>query len=215
VIDFRFIRPRRVLRVQSIAPIRGFSPPSIVVVGDGMEQADEVVINGESTTTFAVSAADRLVVQVPESQVGTPIASIQVFAALPQVDSSAQILMSTDQVKKIEGVERLIQSFLIVLLTTPGSDAFEPASGGGLLGLVGRPTDAGGKGIAADVATAVERTKAELLKLQSKNRKIPPSERLLSATLVSVNFDQNSTILSATVEITNSMGDSAQVNVSG
>lgn len=215
MIDFRFVHAKTLLKVTSMAPIRGFSPPSIVILGQTLDRTDEVILNGVTTKTFSVQSPTRLIVQIPPSQVGRAISSLQVLSTVPGLTDSDQLNFNASSVSKVDGIDRLVQSFIIIALSNPGSDLFEPGSGGGILGLVGRSTDANGKGVAADLALAIEKTKSELLSLQGKDQRIPPSERLLSATLVNVNFSPSSTVLSAIVELLNSLGQSAQVQLSG
>jgi hypothetical protein len=213
--DFRFVQAKTLLKVTSYAPIRGFSPPSLVLVGEKLDRAEKIFYNGVQAKNFAVSSASRLIVQIPESEVGRQLKSLQVTSSVPGLSADAQLSFSVDTVGSVEGMDRLVQGFLIILLSTPGSDAFEPSSGGGVRSLVGRATSGTGKGVAADLAVGVEKAKSELLSLQSQDRRIPPDERLLSAALVNVDFDSTSTMLSAIIEVTNSMGQSAQVTVSG
>lgn len=215
MIDFRFVHARTLLKVSSMAPIRGFSPPSIIIVGEKLNQADEIILNGISTKTFSIQSSTRLVAQIPPSQVGRAVSSLQILSTVPSLTGSAQLNFNASRPSKVEGIDRLVQSFIILVLSNPGSDLFEPGSGGGVLGLVGRSTDANGKSVAADLSLAIERTKSELLRLQGADQRIPPSERLLSATMVNVNFNPSSTVLSAVVELTNSLGQSAQVQLSG
>lgn len=183
------------------------------MLGENLDKAEEIFYNGVSTKTFTVVSRTRLIVKIPNSQVGRPLKSLRVESTLQVLGPDAVLSLSVDRVSKIDGMERLIQSYLIILLSTPGSDLFEPGSGGGVQALVGRSSKGNGKGVAADLTLAVERAKSELLKLQSKDRRIPPNERLLSTSLVSLNFNEQATTISAVIEVTNALGASAQVTV--
>lgn len=212
--DFSIISARVLLKVHSIAPIRGFRPPSVVVLGDKMNLAQEVFYNNIKVTEFVVSASNRLVVRIPDSQIGKEFSHIEVFSNVNITKSSAALSFELARpFRQVEGMERLVQSWMIVFFTTPGSDVFNVQSGGGVRSIIGKNTDVQGKGVSADLALAIERTQTELRKLQAKDSRIPLSEKLLSAALTGLNFDDRTTTLSATVEIKNMLGEQAEVSV--
>lgn len=212
--DFSIIAARVLLKVHSIAPVRGFTPPSVVVLGDKMNLAQEVLFNGVKVTEFVVSASNRLVVRIPDSQVGKEFTGIQVFSSVNITRTSAALSFELIKpFKQVEGIERLVQSWMMVFFTTPGSDVFDTKSGGGVRSIIGKNTNTRGKGVSADLALAIERTQTELLRLQPKNSRIPLSEKLLSATLSSMDFDSSTTTLNATVSLKNMLGEDAEVSV--
>lgn len=212
--DFRIVTAKVILPVYSIAPIRGFLPISILVTGQGLDKASEVLYNGISVSEFAVVAPTRLVVKIPASQVGKKFQDIKVLSPVSVAKQDAMLSFGvTTPPKTVSGIDRLVQSWVLIFLTTPGSDIFTPKSGGGAIAIVGRPTDRNGKGIAADLALAIERTKQEILRLQAGNQTVPPSEKLLSSTLDSIQFDRESTVTSARVNIQNMIGNTAEVSL--
>lgn len=212
--DFRIITAKVVLNVYSIAPIRGFLPLSILVSGEKLNTASEVLYNGISVSEFAVVAPNRLVVKVPKSQIGQKFQDIKVLSPVSVVKADAVLSFGvTTPPKTVSGIDRLVQSWVIVFMTTPGSDIFTPNSGGGAVAIIGRPTDRTGKGVAADLAIAIERTKQEILRLQAGSQIIPPSEKLLSSSLDSIQYDQASTVTSARVNIQNMIGNFAEVSL--
>lgn len=212
--DFSIITARVLLKVHSIAPVRGFTPPSIVVLGEKMNLAQEVFYNNIKVTEFVISTQNRLVVRIPVSQVGKDFISIQVFSSVSITKTSAALAFELMRpLRQVEGIERLVQSWMIVFFTTPGSDVFDLQSGGGVRSIIGKNTNAQGKGVSADLALAIERTQNEILRLQSKDSRIPLSEKLLSATLSSMSFDDKTTTLSASVALKNMLGEQAEVSV--
>lgn len=212
--DFSIISARILLKVHSLSPIRGFNPVSVVVLGEKLNLTQEVFYNGIKVTEFAVSSPSRLIVRVPTSQIGKDLSDIRIFSSANVAKASATLSFELMRpLKSVEGIERLIQSWMMIFFTTPGSDVFNPKSGGGVRAIVGKATDHKGKGVSADLALAIERTKNELLALQSKNPRIPLSEKLLSASLSGLNFDDSTTTLVATVALKNMLGDQAEVSV--
>lgn len=211
--DIRVITAKSLLTVSSVSPIRGFFPPSVMLIGQDLYKASEVEYNGVLAPEWIVAAPNRLLVRVPRSQVGQPFLGVRVFAEI-SVTGSRQAAVEFGLVapfRKIVGIDRLVQSWLLVFFTTPGSDVFSPASGGGGRSLIGKSTDQNQSGIAADLALCIDRTKSELLRLQALTSSIPPEERLLSSDLVAVNFDQQSSTLFAQVSLKNLVGDAAQL----
>jgi hypothetical protein len=212
--DFRIVHAKSILKVHSVAPIRGFLPPSVVVVGERLDRTREVLYNGLQANEFIVSSASRLIVRIPESQVGKELSDLQVLSSvsLTRLDTLISLELSKPP-KQVEGIDRLIQAWLMIFYTTPGSDIFNPSSGGGVQTLIGRSTDRTGKNVAADLVEAIDRTRQELLRIQTGNARIPPSERLLSAELQGIQFDPNSTLLSARVSIRNVLSESAEISI--
>lgn len=212
--DLRVMNAKVILRVFTITPIRGFLPISILVVGKDLDKATEVQYNGVEANEFVITSSTRLIVKVPPSQVGKKFTDLKVLSPVSVAKADATITLGiTTPPKTLSGIDRLVQTWVLIFLTTPGSDIFSPNSGGGGLSLVGRNTDKAGKGVTADLSMGIERTKQEILRLQASNQTVPPSEKLLSSSLDTVEFDASSTVLSARVRIQNMLGDEAQVTL--
>lgn len=212
--DFRIVSARVQLRVTSIAPIRGFLPQSFAVVGEDLNKTTEVRYNGIQAEEFVIQTPNRMIVKVPKSQVGKPFSDLRILSSVTVSKKDAVLQLGLDRpLKTVSGIDRLVQSWMLVFMTTPGSDIFSPTSGGGGLSLVGRTTDRTGKGVTADLAMGIEKTKQELLRLQASNQSIPPSERLMTSSLDVVEFDERTTVLSARVNIQNMLGDVAEVSL--
>lgn len=212
--DFRVVSARTLLRVTSITPIRGFLPPSLIAFGEKLDLTQEIFYNGIAVRDFSVASPSRLIIRIPESQIGKEFEELKVYSSAELTRQDAELSLELMRpAKTVSGMERLVQSWLLIFLTTPGSDVFDPSSGGGARTLIGKTTDRQHKGVAADLALAIERTKTEMLRVQAKTQGIPLSERLLSASLDSLKFDQNTSVLSARVSIRNMLGDQAEVAI--
>lgn len=212
--DFRITSARILLKVHSVAPVRNFLPASVMVLGEDFNLASEVFYNGERVKEFFVSTPSRLLVRIPESQIGKSLDSLRVFSSVAVARRDAVLTLAIARpAEAIQGMDRLVQCWMMVFLTTPGSDVFAPKSGGGGQSIIGRNTDKSGKGVAADLTLAIERTKTELLQLQSRRSNIPQSEKLLSSNLESTQFDERTSTLSARVSLQNMLGNQAEVSV--
>jgi hypothetical protein len=214
MIDLRIVSAKTVLKIFSIAPIRGFLPLSVVVVGQGLNQADEVRYNGIQAEEFFIQSENRLIVRIPASQVGQPMHDVTVLAPVSATKKNALLTMSLGApLKTVSGMDRLVQCWMMIFMSTPGTDIFDPDSGGGAKNLVGRATNASGTGVAADLQQAIERTKTELLRIQSRRTNIPLAEKLLSSSLDAIHFDPDNTLLSARVTLRNMAGSAAELNL--
>jgi hypothetical protein len=183
------------------------------VLGGKMNRATEITYNGVQVEEWVVSSDTRLIVKIPPSQVGRELTEILVLASVQFTDQDALIELGISRpFRTVEGIDRLVQQWVMTFLTTPGSDIFSPSSGGGARSFIGK-TNSGNAAPTADIAIAVDRTKTQILKAQAGNSAIPPSERLLTASLVSVNFDPSNTTAYAVVDIKNAVGSTASIQI--
>lgn len=215
MIDFRIVRAQTLLNIYSIAPIRGFSPPSIVAIGKDLNFTSTIFYNGVLVSEYVVQSSTRLIIRVPESQVGKDLLDLKVYSSQPLLDNNADLLVGLAQpLQTISGISRLVQSWLMIFFTSPGSDVFSPQSGGGAQTIVGSRTDRKNKSAATDLTIAIQRTETELLQLQSRMPQIPPEEKLLSSSLEGLSNDEATGTLIAKVLLKNMVNQSAQVSVS-
>lgn len=212
--DIKVISARAILPVRQVVPVRGFAPTSVMVSGDSFDVAAEVLYNGVQVEQFLVQSPNRLLVRVPDSQLGRPLTSVVVYADVPTTfgDASLSFKVPTP-IRSVSGVGRMTQSFLLVLMTTPGSDIFSKDSGGGVRALIGKTANTKGSSVSSDIAMAVERAKSEILREQAKYPGIPLDERLMSAALDSVSFDKDSSTIFAKISLQNMLGQGAEVNL--
>jgi hypothetical protein len=210
--DFRVVQAKVSLRISSMVPVRGFDPPAILITGDSFNKAEEIVFNGIQVTEFLILGPNRLVAKIPDSQVGKALDSLFVLTSTSATHTDAALSLGiTKPVKTVSGIDRLVQEWTMVFLTTPGSDIFDPAGGGGASSIVGKTADR--NSASAALSQAVERTRQQITAKQARNSRIPPSERLLSASLVSVKFNVETTTLSAVVDLKSMVGSSALVTI--
>jgi hypothetical protein len=212
--DFRVVSAKVLLNVSRVVPIRNFLPVSILVVGEQLDKTSEVTYNGIQVEQFIVQAKDRMIVRVPDAQVKRPLRELAVMADVNVAQADAVVTLSLPRpLKMVEGIDRLVQSWMLVFMTTPGSDIFTPNSGGGARSIIGRSTDRAHANVSASLALAIERTKNEILKSQAKTPGLPLSERMLSCTLDRIYFDSKTSVLNAQVSLSNMLGRSAQVSL--
>lgn len=212
--DFKIVSAKTVLPVNAAAPVRGLNPPTLAVRGKQLNLATEVYYNDVRVDEFVILSADRMLVKIPVDQVGRMLVSIKILSEsmLTRTDALLELAIPKP-FTLVEGLERLVQTFVMVFLTTPGSDIFEPDSGGGARAIIGKNTNRQGQSVAADLVLALDRTKSEILRFQSSQPGLPLSEKLLSLDLESLSFVAEEGALNARVSLSNMLGEQADVSV--
>lgn len=126
------------------------------------------------------------------------------YTSLPQMGISPRI---------VTGVHKLAQFVTKLLLTTQGSDLFDPEYGSGLLYLLRRaqsPADlADMRGM---IATHISDVRSQVIASQV-NLPLPSDERLLDLKLLSVDFDQVNVKFGIEVALTSEAGSSRTLNI--
>jgi hypothetical protein len=205
------IRLQDVLAITRIREATGVSPRSIIVQGEDFQTVETVLINGSTSPEFAVMSRTSLIAQVPEDQVFTTITDVSVLSAnITLTDKSIVNFTLGTRVRTVSGIQRLVQVFLRQLMRTPGSNLFHPRSGGGFRRRVGGIFD---RSVTADVAMAVTAARQYVISVQTNDRQIPPSERLLSAELVGVRPAVEEGILYTTIELTSHSGQRGRASL--
>ena len=212
--DFRVVQTKTSLPITSLAPIRKFEPPSIIVLGDKFQFAEEILYNGVPVDEYVISTPNRIIARIPDSQLGLPLLSVSILTTIPSAGNDSLLSLGLPKLSRsVSGLDKLVQDWMLLFFTTPGSDIFDPSLGGGARQIIGKPTYGGGTSASAELSMAVSRTQEQLLRIQAQNPRMPPDERLLSASLISVRFDEHTTTLTAVVDIRNMVGIAASVTV--
>jgi hypothetical protein len=192
------------LKVNSIRNAVGVVPRSIVVKGEDFRNVEQVIIDGFVAPEFVTYSTTELVAEVPSPLQQSVITKVSVLSStLTLTERSLVEFTFGTRPKAVRGTLRLMQNFLRILLRSPGSNKFHPRSGGGLLRVInGLAT----KQTAADIAVAVQTAKQYMVNVQTAERNIPPSERLLSAEIQALNVDPQSTSAFVTIVLTSHSG---------
>lgn len=208
----QLIRMLDVLKVNTVRNAPGVVPRSLIVTGDDFSSVEKVLINGDASPDFVVYSKTELAAQVPDQLVDAFITDVSVLSSgITFTQRSLIEFTFGTRPKKVRGILRLMQTFLRILLRTPGSNRFHPRSGGGL-GL--RVGDNITSRTAADVAIAINTTRQYLVGVQTSERNIPPSERLLSAEISGLTADRQNTQVAVTIVLTSHAGDRSAATIS-
>jgi hypothetical protein len=209
--DLRVVHAKRILDVTGVAFTSKFIFPAVVANGVDLDNTTEVLYNSVGVPEFAAISPTTLIVRIPESQIGKPFVDLKALSDIPLgVDGSAELSFRVSRPQMISGAERLVQAWLLLLHTTPGSSIFAPSSGGGVRTLLG--SDSGSaRGAAAGLASVIDRTSQELIRLQDRTPALPLDEKLLSCELLSVNFVEETGETYAAISLQNALGQNAQI----
>lgn len=186
--------------------------PSLDVRGENFVDVVSVYVNGHAAREFIVLSSTRLLVEIPYALIDAAIESVSVRTAQTEITATTIIHLDVGVGARVaEGLVRLVQTFLKLLLTTPGTDIFRPDLGGGLRQLTGRTDNAQGTNLKASATRSVEVTKTQMIALQALNPAIDDSEKLKTAVLTSTSFE--GTTLGLRIKLTAMSGDSAEAGV--
>lgn len=213
--DLRVIYLRDVLDVTSVTNVPGMVPRTLDVRGTDFRNVVRVEVNEYPAASFVIAGRTRLLVQVPEGQEAKKIRSIAVLSDIFTATKNSKLSFElSDNPTTTSGLMRMIQTFIMYLLRSPGTDAWYPNSGGGLQRFVGgNISKSNTGGLTADFTLAVNRTRSQVISLQASNVRLTPDERLAAANVQSAIFSQAQTALLARVELISQSGRRAAVGL--
>lgn len=213
-VDLQVCFPQQAILLNQVRILPG--PPRVLdVLGADFRALDEVLINKVTSPSVVVVSKTRLVAQVPDSLLDQRILSVTVLSRRLTLSSKSVLRFRLGRTPgKVSGVLRLVQKFLKLLLTTPGSDIFNRQAGGGALRGIGQTFGIEeGSNVLNNLVIAIDTTSRQIIALQSRNPSLPREERLLSAKILRAGFNREEGALDVAVEITNQAGSAATANL--
>jgi len=213
--DLQYIQFSDSLPITGAREIPDLVPRSLQIAGVDFGHAIEVLINEVNSPSFAIANKTMIVAQVPDAQVNSIIRNLSVLSSdfTATVQSRIRFRFGKDP-KKVTGLKFMMQTFLKILFTTSGTDAFVPRLGGSGLKNIGRNFHLSqSQAIVSDFAISVRRADTQMKALQSQQTRLSDDERLLSANLLNARFDPQLTALIARVELIAQSGVRAIANL--
>jgi hypothetical protein len=203
------------MRINSVTNVPGAVPRMLDIRGPDFRTAQRVEVNEIPVPTFVVSSRTRVLAQVPESQENEYIRTITVLSSgFTKTVTSKVKFELTLAPKKVSGLQLMMQTFLLYLLRSPGSDAWYPNTGGGIQKLIGSYFSRDNSGaVTAAFTLAVSRTRSQIISMQASNVRLSVDEKLASAKVLEAVFNVNQTALVARVELVAQSGKKAIVGV--
>lgn len=214
-VDFQIVFPQEAIRVTSVRVVNGSSPTVIDVAGDDFSSVDTVELNEIEAPSFIVVSRTRMLVELPSSVSSTSLRTVTVISRRLMLTAKSLLRFRVSNVPtKVSGTMRLVQLFLKVLLTTPGSDIFNRRLGGGGLDNIGQTFGRDQSGaIISDFVVSVQNTARQITALQGRTAGLPAEERLLNAKVLRAQFSAQESALLVSIEISSQTGRAAVANV--
>lgn len=215
-VDFQVVFPTETVQLGPIRRVPGSDPPVLDITGEDFRSVDEVLINNIPSPEVIVLSQFRLLARVPDQfKDNASLSDVSVVSRnLTITAKSLMKFMLGQQTCKVSGLLRLVQLFLKILFTTPGTDIFAPNTGGAGLTFLGKNFSSSATAdMVRSFVLAVDRTAKQIVAIQSRNPSIPQQERLLAAKVLSAKLHQNETALVVSVELTSQAGQAAVSNV--
>lgn len=211
--DLQITYLQDIMPVTKVEPLPSATIPAVRIYGRNLLAAASVLINGIESPSFIVVSKGQLVAEIPTSLVGDLIRSVAVLSnRIVTTERSVVTFRLGGHSSKIRGILRLVQRYVLMLLTTPGSDIHNTEMGGGILRLIGKSIN-GNENIQASVQQSVAKAATDLKRIQSTSQGLSSDETLVSATIANVFFDQRTTTLAIKVQVVSAAGDAAIANL--
>lgn len=210
-VDFQTCFPQELVRVSQVTNVPGAAIRTLDILGDDFRSVDDVLMNEVVSPSVVVLSKTRLLAEVPDALKGSSITSISVLSRRLVITPRSYIRFRIGaSASKTSGILRLMQLFLKVLFTTPGTDIFSPKTGGGALVHLGQSVGIEqGSDVTSSLVISVDATARQLVQIQGRNQATPLDERLLSAKVASAGFNKNETALVASIELLSMAGNAA------
>lgn len=214
-IDFQVVFPQEVVNLSNVRAASGLAVRTLDILGDDFTSVDQVLINKVASPSVVILSKTRLLAQVPSQILLQPISSVQVIANRLILTSKSYITFQIGrQPSKVRGILRLVQLFLKIMFTTPGSDIYAPNTGAAALKNIGKTFGESQTGsIVSDFVVSVATAQKQIIAVQSRDSSIPRDERLLSAIVTQASYSQQAQGLVVSVELTSQAGRAAVANV--
>lgn len=221
MIDVQVVEVRDILPVNSVYIAEDEDPPTLVIRGQDFSNAKTVLINNVQAESVVIESSTQITAVVPFELV-VNITSVAVISnRLTNTERSTITFNISDQPKGVQGIERLIQKFLKILMQSSGRDIWSRETGGGLLDLIGKTFGKGGGGVtaaasstlAADMQVAVDRTRRQMVSIQANSPSTNSSERLLYARLLETQFLPHEMAIYGRIELASHAGQTTVVRL--
>lgn len=211
MIDIQTVRLSDVLPVTGIERVPGVTPRSVTLRGRDFTNVESVYMNGSVSPEFIVRSPNEILAQVPADQRAAAIVEAYVLSTRLTFSQRSLVQMSVGtRPQTVSGTLALVQTFVRILLRTPGTNIFHKNLGGGLYRNIGKVMGTNARDrVGAEAAVSVARTRQAIISSQTPDRRIPPEERLLSADIIGLELSPREGTLYMSVSVTSHAGTTA------
>lgn len=211
MIDFQIVRLSDVLPVTGIERVPGVTPRTVRLKGSDFRNVESVYLNGSVAPEIVITSPNEILAQVPVDQRMAAITEAYVLSTRLTFTKRSIVEMTVGvRPQSVSGTLLLVQTFIRMLLRTPGTNIFHPQTGGGLYTNIGKVLGSNSRDrVGAEAAVAVSRTKQLIISTQTPDRRIPPEERLLTADIIGLEVVPRLGELRMSVRVDSHAGTSA------
>jgi uncharacterized protein (UPF0254 family) len=206
----------RVVKLTDILTITNFeytklSTPSIMIVGPNLSSVDYVSINGIKSPSVIVLNSNKILAQVPESEVGKYLDVNAYSYNASNTRRNSKIDIGIGSIAGISsGQSYLVQRFIKLLLTESGSNAFNQDEGTDFIKISGIYSPRDENMIKGKISNAIR--DVERFMRDTQDSITDPSSKLISATLLSVKWSEDRQSVSVSVSLLDENGNSTNIS---
>lgn len=212
MLDLQVVKSKQSIPIREINPVPGVTPTVLDIRATNLHGVQEVRINDIRSPSVMVVSSRQLLAQLPDeiSDVSF-VRTVEVLTNLPITLEPNKLFMEIGTTPtSVEGIQKLVQLIIKILLTSPGRDLFEPQVGGGFLRQIGRNISLNNVSVLmTDLSVGITRTVAQIIESQSQDPAIPDDERLLSLDIVDAVFDAESVSVFVALRVVSVAGPEA------
>ena len=180
--------------------------------GKDLGKAVRVRVNGKEQK-FAIVSETTVVSTLPERDLS--IRSVEVINTSKTINrrSFFEYLIGSPH-RKVEGVAKLVQQFVKLLLTTPGTDVFNPDIGGGLQRFPGKRVNMDNpQSLVTQTVLSVVSTASKITAQQLRSN-LPPEETLSDVQVLDVGVDPSDpSIMELSLKLNTFAGRQAMISL--
>jgi len=203
--DLRFIAVVDSIEILNVEELEGVANRTLrISCNGGVRYANRVYVNDFGVNDFTVISDTALLMEVPSVAEDLEVTEMDLVVTSSAVTSTSKVELvfaPTKNVGSVEGIQKLIQQVVKILLSEKASNRFAPAEGGGLLSSLGSGMgDESSARLATAVQEAVTATSEHIIAAQTSSR-VSLEERLLSLTMTGLSFNSSTQEVSATLRL--------------
>jgi len=180
---------RRLLPVAAVRELPGVAPRTLEIRGTRMDLATRVEVNCTEMEDFGATSSSVLLVRLADGM-RSRVEDVAVYTEkLDPGDASVATFDLGYHSRAADGKFRVLQNLVKRILTSPGSNIWNPSDGGGLRQVVvGNVDSRNATAVSGAVESKVMDTVGQLVRAQSLDPTLPVGERLLRASLQDILF---------------------------
>lgn len=205
------IKFRDVIRVTDITRIvPNILPITIELKGKDFGSVEQVKINDAQVPEFVVVNQQTIWAQLPSNMRSVRTLEVVSSNFTKSAEASRIDYSVGTKTKRISGILKLTQHYVMWLLKSPGSDIFNPEDGGGLQDIVGTMATTHKPGqLLGALSRAISRTNEQIKSAQLAAPRLPLDERLLDGKVLDIGTIRNTDEARVRVKIESVLGSEA------